>query len=110
MKISYDGSDVKVTCKFVDENSASSCVLIYREHNSTFLKVEKYDHVTEFPVSLPIKNPEIYTFAVFAMNPMNEMEPKPVTKRRFKGNTGKYNTQCYPYSAALYYYNIITYR
>ena len=75
-ELSINGSEVTITCYFVDEYV--SCVLVCREYNSSYLTVKEYTHRTEFPVTVSVDNPERYTFAVFMKNGKDGYDTKPV--------------------------------
>ena len=62
------GSQVTLRCEFADEYPDASCVLVYREYNNLYLILKEYGRSTEFPVTIPVKDAEKYTFAVFGKN------------------------------------------
>ena len=73
------GSEIIIRCEFADKYPDASCVLVYKEHNDPYLTVKEYTHIlTEFPVTVPVENPEKYTFAVFGRNGIDEIEVEPV--------------------------------
>ncbi|CAI7992172.1 hypothetical protein GBAR_LOCUS937, partial [Geodia barretti] len=65
----WNGTAVKVNCKFKEGIEGASCVLVYREYGNKTLVVEEYPQNTVFPVTLTVGGDlEKYTFAIFGKN------------------------------------------
>ena len=76
-ELSMNGSEVTITCEFVDEYPEASCVLVYREYNDIYLTVQTYTRSTKFPFTLSVDNPEKYTFALFGKYGLDGIEKEP---------------------------------
>ena len=81
--VSLSGSHIVVDCEFVEGSPQSSCVLVYREYNSSLLTVADIPQLVDFPVSITISDPENYTFALFGKDSELEMEEEPVVCVKF---------------------------
>ena len=78
--ISVTGSQVTIDCGFTYECPLASCVLIYREYNTSTLTVTDYNPTTAvFPVTVTVEQPENFAFAIFGRNCKGEIEEKPAT-------------------------------
>ena len=84
-EISENGA-IQVLCEFTDDYPDSSCVVVYREHNSTVLTVIDYPHTTIFPVSVTVgKYPT--SLSVFGKDRENNMDKKPFTAKLIKATS-----------------------
>ena len=73
-----------IDCKFAVNCPLALCVLIYREYNSSTLTVIDYNPTTEFPISITVDQPEKFTFAIFGINCIGEIEEMPATSLKLE--------------------------
>ena len=86
--ISLSGSStIEIDCEFSETYPQASCVLVYREYDSTLLTVVDIPQLFEFPVSITVDSPENYTFALFGKDGAL-MDEKPLVCVKFN-DSGK---------------------
>ena len=79
-KLSKSGSEVNISCEFVEGYPKSSCVFIYHKYNENLLTVMEYNHTTVFPVLVTVdcSGSDRCTFALFGKNGVDGIEVEPI--------------------------------
>lgn len=80
--ISINGSNIMITCDFLDSSPQSLCVLVYREYDAKTLIVEEYSR-DNMPDIITLDRPDRnHTFAIFKKNVSANIDPTPVAINR----------------------------
>ena len=76
-------STINIDCEFLAGYPQASCVLVYRQYDSSLLTVVELPQLVNFPVSTTVESPENYTFALFGKNNDIGMEQEPLIYVKF---------------------------
>ncbi|CAI8044752.1 hypothetical protein GBAR_LOCUS24791 [Geodia barretti] len=90
--ISRRGSTIVVDCEFSEVYPEASCVLVYREYGSLLLTVVDIPQLFDFPVSITVDNPKIYTFALFGKNDAMSLDEAPLVYTKFSDSDDQEET------------------
>ena len=74
---------IEIDCEFSEGYPQASCVLVYRQYDSSLLTVVELPRLINFPISITVDNPENYTFALFGKDGGTGIEEEPVFYAKF---------------------------
>ena len=78
---------IEIDCGFSEAYPQASCVLVYRQYDSSLLTVVELPRLFDFPVSITVDSPDNYTFALFGKDGGTGIEEEPVFYAKCKSNT-----------------------